>query len=112
MTAFAIAIMEKVGTMTSSPLPMPRLATARCSAVVPFEQHTPYLVSQKALNFFSNSSRNLPFDETQLVSRHSVTDFFSLPPRGGSPTGIMSTTFIFGRCRGTRCAAQDLPPGQ
>ena len=43
MTAFAVAIIVNVGIITSSPLVMPSVSSARCRAVVTFEQDIPYL---------------------------------------------------------------------
>ena len=42
MTAFAVAIDEIAGTITSSPGPIPNAARAKCKAVVPEEVATAY----------------------------------------------------------------------
>src|SRR3989344_741648 len=90
MTALAVAIIVKVGMMTSSPFPMPSASRARWMAAVPLEQETPYFTPQNWLNRSSNSFMYLPAEDIQFVFTQSVTYLSSLPARVGSQTGIIS----------------------
>jgi hypothetical protein len=88
VTALAVAIMVKVGMITSSPGSSPSVAMARCMATVPLAQAMPYWAPQKAAKRDSKSRIKLPAEEIQLVSTAWVTYFNSLPPSVGSQTGI------------------------
>ena len=85
---FAVATNVRSGIMTSSPLPMPRAARARCNAVVPLLTLTPCPDPQNAANFSSNFGMYFPRLEIQLLSMQSRTYSFSFPFRYGSATGI------------------------
>ena len=66
--------------MTSSPGCPPQ--RQQCSAVVPLEQVTACLVSQKPAKAPSNPVTYLPSEETQLVSTQSVMYFGRKRSRG------------------------------
>src|SRR5262245_54772489 len=77
-----------VGTITSSPGPIPRAIKARCNAVVPLEQDSAWFTSQYSAKAVSNCSIYLPVEEIQVDSRQSRTYAFSLPAKAAAATGI------------------------
>jgi hypothetical protein len=62
-----------VGTITSSPGPMPHAVIARCSATVPLATEVACGAPMKSRKDDSNRSTNSPFDEIQVESRHCST---------------------------------------
>ncbi len=59
-TAFAVAMNENDGTMTSSPGPIPHATNARCSAVVQELTATPSRAPTRAANFSSKLATRGP----------------------------------------------------
>src|SRR3990167_10105428 len=55
-----------------------------CKAAVPFTVTTAYLAPVKSAKSFSKRSTNFPTDETQPVSKHSLTYSHSRPEKLGS----------------------------
>jgi hypothetical protein len=78
--------------MTSSPGFRPRPTNARCRAAVPLQVATACFTSQNPAKAFSNSLMKRPFDEIQLLDRHSKTYSISRPSRTGAATGIRGWT--------------------
>lgn len=71
-TAFGVAIMVKVGMITSSPRPIPCVAAAGWSAAVPFAHATPCSQPTAAAKACSKRRTNGPAEEIQFDSMHSV----------------------------------------
>src|ERR1019366_2410592 len=88
-TASAQEMIVNDGMMTSSPGCRPSVSTASCNALVPLLTATPYFIPQNAAQRCSNSSMNLPAEETQPVRMHSAVYSASRSPNTGSLTGIM-----------------------
>src|SRR5450756_108752 len=104
LIAFTDAMYVSVGTMTSSPGPIPRATSAKCKATVPFETAVAYLTPTYSANRFSNSLTNQPLDDIHPESRHSSTYLRSLPFSNGSYTGIIGSPLSFVRF----CASIDI----
>jgi hypothetical protein len=84
----AVAIMVKVGMITSSPGSSPSVAIARCMATVPLAQAMPYFTPQISAKRASKSRIKRPAEDIQFVSIACWTYFSSLPPSVGSQTGM------------------------
>src|SRR5450759_1323471 len=91
LIAFTDAMYVSVGTMTSSPGPIPRATSAKCKATVPFETAVAHPTPTYLANRFSNSLTNRPLDDIHPESRHSSTYLRSLPFNSGSYTGIIGS---------------------
>src|SRR5262249_44760960 len=63
-----------------------------CRAAVPLQVATACFTSQNPAKAFSNSLMKRPFDEIQLVDKHSKTYSTSRPSRTGAATGIWGWT--------------------
>src|SRR5205085_11721535 len=78
----------RVGTITSSPAPTPRAASARCKATVPLQHEMACLTPQNSAKAVSNFSMYLPLDEIHVDSKQSITYSFSFPTSIGAATGM------------------------
>ena len=63
MMEFILAANEKLGKITSSPLPTPNVLSASSNAVVPLEVVTEYPPPRYLEKFFSNCSTYEPFED-------------------------------------------------
>src|SRR5262245_62051677 len=75
-------------TRTSSPGPTPATSRATCKAAVPLAIATAWRVPAASAAKRSKRSTKGPTDDTQPVSRHSLTYAHSLPPSSGAQSGI------------------------
>ena len=100
-TALAVAMNDRVGTMTSSPYSTPAKNNATCRPTVPFETAMACLAPVMSWMRCSSCGMNAPTDETKVESRHSRTYFFSsssisgscrLTGRGSLPSSLFETT--------------------
>src|SRR5258705_5842991 len=87
---FAGAIKLRVDTNTSSFGWIPATRSAMCKAAVPLLVATACCAPTLFATECSKRSTNDPTVETQLVSRHSLTYFHSLPRISGTQSGINS----------------------
>src|SRR5256885_12422469 len=78
----------KVETRTSSSAQTPAMSSATWSAAVPLTVATACPVPVRSASMRSKRSTNGPTDETQLVSKHSLTYFHSLPLMCGTLKGM------------------------
>src|SRR4051812_26877812 len=77
----------RLGTRTSSSGWTPADTSARCRAAVPLTTATAWRAPTASATIFSKRSTNGPTDETQLVSRHSLTYAQALPAISGTQSG-------------------------
>src|SRR5712691_2361948 len=89
-TAFAVAMNEYDGQITSPPGPTPLATSARCSAVVHDVVATPWAAPARAATSDSNSATLGPW-LTQPLLRTSATARASASPNSGLVSGIMSS---------------------
>ena len=87
--ALAGAMKVSVDTNTSSSGCIPATSRAMWRADVPFTVATAYLEVTYSATTCSNLSTNGPTEETQLVSRHSLRYFHSLPRISGIQSGMI-----------------------
>src|SRR5260221_3099073 len=87
-TAFAGAMNVTAGISTSSFASTPAIKSAVCRAAVPLTSATPCARPARSAMTRSRRVTNGPADDTQFVSRHSLTYAHSLPPRCGTLNGI------------------------
>src|SRR5687768_15832381 len=76
---------------TSSPASTPEQTSATCSAEVPFTTATACLAPSRSAVVFSNRVTYSPTEETQPVSRQSLTYSQALPPILGTHNGTTSS---------------------
>src|SRR6266576_6806872 len=86
--AFTGAIKVRVETSTSSSGCTPAINKATCSAEVPLTVATANCEPTRLAISLSKRSTNAPTEETQLVSRHSLTYRHSFPRISGTSKGM------------------------
>src|SRR3989344_862474 len=88
-TAIQLEAMVKAGTITSSPGPIPNANKATCKAAVPLATATACLTPKKRAKSCSNRVTKGPAEESQPVSRASLTFALAWGEITGSLTGII-----------------------
>ena len=79
-------------TITSSPLPIPKVLKASSKAAVPFIVTTAFLAFTYLAKSSSNLSTKAPAEDTQFVSKHCFIYFHSFPLISGIHNGIILST--------------------